>query len=57
MRTVRLVEEVPGQPSDESYYLWRDGEGILWQGESAEAGCQWATANDITIHRFEPFEP
>ncbi len=45
-----LVEEVPGVPEEDAYYIWEHGErGKLWNGATAEAGREWAKANGVTI--------
>lgn len=56
LNLTRLVEEVPYISESERYYIWH-GHKAVWHGPSKEAGEQWAAANNITIERFEPFEP
>jgi hypothetical protein len=56
-RTVRLVEEVPGVPETDRYFIWNGRPGKVWNGPTKEAGEQWALKNGITIDAFEPFEP
>lgn len=51
-----LVEEVPGVPLDEKYFLWH-GRKIVWKGATKQAGEEWARDNAITIDAFYPFEP
>jgi hypothetical protein len=50
----RLVEEVPGAP--DRYYIWHNRK-VVWRGDTAQEGREWATANGISIEVFEPFEP
>ena len=52
----RLVEEVPGVPDNERYYLWHDRKTIAHFATKAE-GEKYAADNGITIELFEPFEP
>lgn len=52
----RLVEEVPGVPLLEQYYIWHGGKTV-WHGPSITAGRIWARNNSIEIQCFEPFEP
>lgn len=54
--TTRLVEEVPGVPENERFYIWHERR-IAWQGPTAQEGRDWASAQSITIDKFEPFEP
>jgi hypothetical protein len=56
LKKTHLVEEVPGVPTDEQYYLWHN-RGVVWRGPSKEDGEEWAVTNRIVIEQFEPFEP
>lgn len=51
----RLVEEVPGVPVNESYYLWHQRK-VVWKGRSKGEGEAWALEQGIVIEEFEPFE-
>lgn len=52
----RLVEEVPGLPREERYYIWHQRK-VAWKGPTAVAGKQWAASQGITIDEEESFEP
>lgn len=54
----RLIEEVPGVPDDEAYFIWSGTEHrTIWHGPTRAAGEKWASDNGITIEEFEGFEP
>lgn len=51
----RLVEEVPGVPNNERYFLWHDHKIVAHFATRAE-GEKYAEANGINIEVFEAFE-
>lgn len=54
----RLVEEVPGVPADEAWYIWSGRERrTVWTGPTMDAAKLWASANNIEIEEVERFEP
>ena len=54
----RLVEEVPGVPDDEAYFIWSGTERrTIWTGPTRAAGEAWAEKNGIVIDQVEHFEP
>jgi hypothetical protein len=54
---VWLVEDVPGVPANEAWFIRRERGNILWQGASKEEGEQWAAANRVGIDFVETYEP
>jgi hypothetical protein len=52
----RLVEEVPGVPENERYFLWHEHKVAAHFSTKAE-GEEYAAANGINIEVFEAFEP
>ena len=60
---VALVEEVPGVPKSERWFIYeravlgKMGRGTLWNGPSRDAGLSWAAENSERIDTVEHFEP
>lgn len=61
MAEVALIEEVPGVPEDERWFIWERsdpdflGRGKIWSGATREAGEAWAAKCHISITVVELF--
>lgn len=56
LNKTRLVEEVPGVPEGERYYLAHQGV-VVGHFASKADGEKYAANRGIAIELFEPFEP
>jgi hypothetical protein len=57
-RKVRLIEEVPGVPADEKYFICGGGFGYPYpQFSTKDAAEQFLRDKGITDYIFESFEP
>lgn len=50
----RIVEEVPGVPETEKYYLWHNHKVEAYFRTKQEA-VEYCQANAIDVDEFEPF--
>ncbi len=51
-----IVEEVPGVPNNERYFVWHNKK-VVFKAETKVECEKWAIDNNIVVKAFYPFEP